>query len=498
MKTKEEGKQFYLFINKLRLKRRCSLQQLCEGLCTSQEASYLESGKRLLNKLLQDAIVERLGIGAEDYEHFLGYMEYDRWEARQRILHNITFEQGERAKGLLMEYCAKYVEDSGTEKRLEKQFYLSMLAQIRRYDGASEEELRLLFEEAIRLTVPALEHKSISQQILSLKELNLILEAEQYREGGERLSRYREVVEYIEGAGMDGRGMAKIYPKAVFFLCRSRIAARGVQPLSVSDTTMLLRYCNCAVDVLRSNYRMYFLWELLDMRVQLLEQLAEWFKSSGEPEKADSLGVFYQENIEWKEMLEQIYGEYQVPKETFEYCYLYVMKGVYCINDVIRIRRLMLGMKLGELCDGICDRKTLRRLERRETMPQKAIVERLFERLGLSGELTRTELITDDPDARRLMEQMRGLENDRQWEAAEDLLKQIKTRVSMDIRSNRQALMRGDIILHWKKGEFGNDEFCRQMRGVLELTIPFRAFLMEGEKYLTHEEQYCAQNLYTT
>lgn len=261
---------------------------------------------------------------------------------------------------------------------------------------------------------------------------------------------------------------------------------------------MLLRYCNCAVDVLRSNYRMYFLWELLDMRVQLLEQLAEWFKSSGEPEKADSLGVFYQENIEWKEMLEQIYGEYQVPKETFEYCYLYVMKGVYCINDVIRIRRLMLGMKLGELCDGICDRKTLRRLERRETMPQKAIVERLFERLGLSGELTRTELITDDPDARRLMEQMRGLENDRQWEAAEDLLKQIKTRVSMDIRSNRQALMRGDIILHWKKGEFGNDEFCRQMRGVLELTIPFRAFLMGGEKYLTHEEQYCAQNLYTT
>lgn len=201
MKTKEEGKQFYLFINKLRLKRRCSLQQLCEGLCTSQEASYLESGKRLLNKLLQDAIVERLGIGAEDYEHFLGYMEYDRWEARQRILHNITFEQGERAKGLLMEYCAKYVEDSGTEKRLE--------------------------------------HKSISQQILSLKELNLILEAEQYREGGERLSRYREVVEYIEGAGMDGRGMAKIYPKAVFFLCRCRIAARGY-----SRYLSLIRQCS--------------------------------------------------------------------------------------------------------------------------------------------------------------------------------------------------------------------------------------------------------------
>lgn len=447
MRTEEEAKLFNLFVNSLRKKRGCFMNQVCEGLCTSQEISFLETGRRLPDKLLQDVIVERLGVGAEDYEHYLGYIEYERWKARQGILHNITFEEMEQAEKMLGEYYALYgrEKDSGSnsiEWKLERQFYLSMLALIRRYNGASGKELYSLFDEAIHLTVPAFDHKPIAELILSIKELNLILEAEQYREEGERPLRYREVTEYIEKSGMDGRGMAKIYPKAVLFLCRSRMA-----------------------------------------------------EDQGEQEKADGLGAMYQENAEWKGMLEQIYKEFQVPKETFEYCYLYVMKGVACINDVIRIRRRMLGMKPGELCDGICDSKTLRRLERRQTVPRSAIVERLFDRLGLSGELTRTELVTDDPEARKLMEKMRGCENDQQWEAAKELLGQIKKRISLEIKSNKQTLLREEALLSWKSREIDNAEYCRQMQEALELTMPFEVFLKKGEKYLTYVEQNCIQNM---
>lgn len=501
MIREEEGKLFNTFINSLRKKRGCSMKQVCEGLCTSQEISFLENGKRLPDKLLQDAILERLGVGAEDYEHFVNFNEYERWKGRQGILHNITFEKMERAESLLDEYYARYgkKEDSESyssiEEKLERQFYLSMLAQIRRYNGASGEELCMIFDEAIHLTVPALGHKPISELILSIKELNLILEAEQYRKEGEQIARYREITEYIERAGLDGRGMAKIYPKAVFFLCRSLMAADEKERPAASEISELLRLCNRAVDVLRNNYRMYFLWELLDIRERILEWMMECYGSQGEQEKADTLGAIYRENTEWKRVLEQIYEEFRVPEKTFEYCYLYVMKGVSCINDVIRIRRQMLGMKPGELCDGICDRKTLRRLERRETIPQKAIVESLFERLGLSGTLTRTELITDEPEVRRLMEEMRGMLHDRQWEKAEEILDQIKARTSMDIRNNRQALMRRDAVLRWEKMEFGNDEYCGKMREILELTIPFETFLREGEKYLTYEEQACIQNM---
>lgn len=496
MRDKEECRQFNMYVTRMRRKYGTSMRQVCEGLCTFQEISLLESGKRLPNKLLQDAIVERLGVGADDYEHFLGFMEYRRWEARQRILHRITSEEIGRAERLLEEYYARYgIGNTAIEERLERQFYLSMSAQIRRYGGASREELWALFDEAVRLTVPALEHKPLSHLTLSIKELNLILEAEHYRKDGARLLRYREILMYIEEAGLDGRGMAKIYPKAVFFFCRERLAAAGKEPPPFSEMAELLRLCNCAVDILRDNYRMYFLWELLDMRGRLLEQMAGSYSQQGEQEEANALYAIHRENAEWKAVLEQIYAEFQVPKETFEYCYLYVMQGVSCINDVIRIRRQMLGITPGELCDGICDVKTLRRLERRETIPQRAIVERLFARLGLSGEFTRTELITDDPEPKRLMEKIRRRINDQQWVEAEDLLKQIKAQVSMDIPSNKQALLRREVLLHWKKGELENDEYCRLMREILELTLPFEAFLKEGVQYLAYTEQTCIQSM---
>lgn len=496
MEGRDKSRQFSMYVTRARREYGISMRQLCEGLCTSQELSLLESGKRLSNKLLQDAIVERLGIGAEDYELFLGAAEYRRWEERQRILHCITWEETERAEKLLEEYhtgCGKGTAAIG--KRPERQFYLSMLALIRRRGGASREELGLLFEEAVRLTVPALEHKPLSRLTLSIKELNLILEAEQYRREGARLSRYGEVLTYIEGAALDGRGLAKIYPKAVFFLCRERLATAGGEPPSLPEMTELLRLCNRAVDILCNNFRMYFLWELLDMRGRLLEQMTGCHLRRGKQKQAEALRTALRENAEMKTVLERLYAEFQVPRETFEYCYLYVMHGVSCMNDVIRIRRQMLGITPRALCDGICDVKTLRRLERRETMPQRAIVERLFLRLGLSGEFTRTELVTDDPEARRLMENLRKQINGQQWDAAEDILHLLKTRVSMDIPGNRQALLRRAVLLHWKKGELENDSYCGLMREILEITLPFEAVLKAGEKYLTYAEQTCVLSM---
>lgn len=505
MGNTEDGGAFNRYVNKLRAERGYSMKQVCEGLCTSQEGFFLERKMRTPGKLLQNAIMERLGVEAEDYEHFLNYEEYERWKARQDILHGITFGDMNGVCRLLEEYHAGYVrQGNGTrgvrkgnavEQKLEMQFYLGMLAQVRRHHGASREELWGIFEKAVHLTVPALEQKSLKELVLSIKELNLILEAEQYREEGGRAGRYREVREYIEEAGLDGRGMAKIYPKAVLFWCRNLMAADGGKGMGTLELAGLLRACNRAVEILRDNSRMYYLWEILGIRERILTWMRERIDCQGTPGKADGLEGIIRENTAWKSCLQQVYGEYGVPKETFEYCYLYVLKGVSCINDCISIRRRMLGMRPGELCDGICDRKTLRRLERRQTVPQGAVVEMLFERLGLPRELTRTELVTDSPEARRLMEKMRWHENARQWEKAEQLLNRIMGQVSLDIRSNRQVLLGKQMLFRWNKGEIGREEYCARMQEILEQTIPMKAFYEKGEKYFTYMEQICLQNM---
>ena len=491
MDNRKKARQFIQFISDLRDKRNVTMEQLCEGLCSRRMAWYLESGERAPDKLLQDRILERLGVGAEDYEYFLFYDEYDRWVARQRILHNITYEKWERAEQLLREYSDTY--DMGNV--LEKQFYLSMLAQIRRHGGETSEALGALFEEAARLTVPELENKPLAQLALSLKELNLILEAERCRKEGERPQRYQEIADYILANGFDGKSVAKLYPKVVYFLCRSVEVSTDPECRRRWTDNRLLVYCNQALGYLRDHLRMYYLWEILDMRERLLERVAQDLVLRQEPQKAANLAPMREENTLWKQALERTYAEFHVPKETFEYCCLYVVKGVSCINDVIRVRRKMFGMSRKELCGGICDIATLRRLERRETVTHREIAEKLFERLGLSTEFARTNLVTASYEAKRMMMQLRECVNERKWDDVKTLREQIEGLIAMDIPSNRQVMMRQETISRWHSGEISRDEYLSRMRTVLELTLPCQAFYSEGEQYLTNEEQVCIQNM---
>ena len=280
----QEDVKFGKYIKALREKCGYSMRQLCEGLCTFQEIACLESGKHRPEKLLQDAVLERLGVGSEDREHFLGYVAYDRWKIRQRIFHAITFEQTQRAEELLEEYARVYCSGQasttgmrGMVERLERQFYLGMKAQVRRCQGSSREELGELFQEAVELTVPESEQKSLDELVLSIRELNLMLEAEYGRGEGERPERYLEALDYLEKRHFDRVGRGKVYPKAVYFLCRcilDRKASSDGLFQEEWDEARLLKYCDKALDILRDIRRMYYFWEILVIREKLLEEEA--------------------------------------------------------------------------------------------------------------------------------------------------------------------------------------------------------------------------------
>lgn len=521
----KEKKVFSDYINRIRRKKQISMSSLCDGLCSIQDIYNIENDNLKPEILLQEAILERLGIGEEDYEHFLFYDEYKRWLDRHHILHSITMENFDEADCLLEKYYETYVHN-GDKYKLESQFYLSMLAQVKRRKGESKEVLHKIFDEAIRITVPMYETKHISDMVLSIKEINLILEAERHREEGERIERYTEIVDYITKMEFDSWGKVKIYPKAVYFLCRCmKEEAEGRGELSKNRIREILKYCSSAKEILRNSGKMYFLWEILCMGEVLMEEyMQDWTDGNNrknnrlndemngemndrkddiendgkDDKKEDELDVSksaLNEIVAWRWVLENVYEKYDVPKETFEYCYIYVSKGVSCINDVIRIRREMFGMSQKELCEGICSVKTLRRLENYKTSTHRAIVYELFEKLGMSGELTRTEIATSSHEARELMEKIRRLGNDEQLEEAEKLLFCLKKIVFMDISINRQVLMRQEALIHRKKKIITNKEYYEKTKKALEVTLPYKYFLQEGDKYLTNEEQSCIQNM---
>lgn len=540
--------QFAHYIRKLRETQGITMKQLCEGLLSDRAAMFIEQGKRDTSRPMQEALLERLGVGAEDYECYLGCEEYAHWRAQQQILHSIAYEEMERAQDLLEQYWTAYCGEEGdcgkNRRKLEQQFYFVMQAQIQRYYGnrnLGEErnffkevgyqskkrfreeadvrgEVAALFRKALELTVPAWEERPVSELTLSLKELNLLLEAEHYRSAGsgichgERPEQYREIMEYITKGKLDRRGMAKIYPKAVYYLCRCLMKEYDAEEASSYNPAQsmhgenvhgrkrykeLLTCCNRALRILRDNGRMYFLWEILDMREQLFGKLADVPGSDCgyNSKNKEAFRHLQQENAGWKQVLEDICREFNVPKQTFHCCYLYVSKGVSCTNDVIRIRSGMLGIRGEELCEGVCSIKTLRRIRNGVVSPQREVVEGLFDKLGLPGELVRTEIVTGVPEARELMEKLREHINADRWWEAEKALERIKQLVSMEMTCNRQAILRKEVLLSRAKRELNKDECYRRLWEALELTLPYDKFLEPGEKYLTREEQSCIRNM---
>lgn len=261
--------------------------------------------------------------------------------------------------------------------------------------------------------------------------------------------------------------------------------------------------CDAGIELLRDDQVLYYMWELLGMRQEIgkltgqlsgqeigqqIRQLTR--QQIGQPDLEKQ-----KETAQWREAIEEIYQSYGLPAETYEYCYLYEENEVYCIGDVIRLRRGMLGMSRKGLCEGICDIKTLRRLESNATKPQREVARLLLARLKLPTEYYRTELQTARPEARRLMRKLRRACNQFDVEAMGELIGQIEELIPMEDAANRQVMARYRLLQEKYAGEVSGDMYRQRVTEVLEITLPLEAALSDVEKYMTNEELQCIQNM---
>ena len=484
---------FGAYLHELRKERNATLEVLCNGLCDVGKLSRIENGQVEAEKLLRDRLLGRLGVEPENYENFLYHTEYVQWKERQEIVYHILYGEVDEAKKLL----DKYRENYSMTYPLAHQFYLSMYAQIRNIEGAGEEELRELFQYAVGLTMAEVSEKKLDGRLLSVEELNLLLEYTLYNKRLASESWYEELLAFVEHLQLDKLALSKIYPKMAYYYYKMKMDT-GIEDRA--EISKMLRLCNKAIESLREAKRLFYLWELLVAKETLLQKL---IVLNGETGTATTrLEEWCQECREWSEALEILYDRYGISKDMRDFCYLYVDMEAYCIGDVIRIRRKMLGMTMQELCDGICSERTVSRLERNLTEPQKEIVRLLFERLNMSMEFCRSDLITESPDAKKLFAEMKLSSNYRECDKAEQLLSQVRQMISLDIPENRQAIRRNEIVNDVNR-KFMNKEqvdrrvWIEQIKEALSYTIPYEVAIASGEKYLTQNELSCIQNIVT-
>lgn len=424
----EADQDFAKLLKNIRTEEKVSLDQLAMGLMSASQLVKIENGERPINKNIRDRLLERLGIAKELYENLLDLCDFEEWDYKKKILSAIQNKKIEDAYRLLKEYKAHLREND----RINHQFILAMWGEVLKQEGASKEKIAECYRKAVILTIPDAEKVWSEKRPLSVLEMNLLLETQ----------------------------------------------------------TENLKICEKAIDKLRDAGRTYYLIELLEIEIQILETMPE-----------DAVAEYLEKNgtdrINAKELMsviKKLYAEYEVPAYMQDCTYFYQQKWIFSMKDVLRTRREMFGLTQEQLCEGICSVKSLRRAEKGQTDMQRETLKKLLNRLGLSGQMQWSRLITSDREVIRMAEELAGYINDRKFSVASKQLESLKSRIDLDIPQNKQYFLEKQALLEFEQGKVTGEEFVKMEKEALECTLCAENLYRKENVYLTEREIICISN----
>lgn len=424
----EADQDFAKLLKNIRTEEKVSLDQLAMGLMSASQLVKIENGERPINKNIRDRLLERLGIAKELYENLLDLCDFEEWDYKKKILSAIQNKKIEDAYRLLKEYKAHLREND----RINHQFILAMWGEVLKQEGASKEKIAECYQKAVRLTIPDAEKVWWEKRPLSVLEMNLLLETQ----------------------------------------------------------TENLKICEKAIDKLRDAGRTYYLVELLEIEIQILETMPEDAVTEHlEKNETDRINA-----KELMSMIKNLYAEYEVPAYMQDCTYFYQQKWIFSMKDVLRTRREMFGLTQEQLCEGICSVKSLRRAEKGQTDMQRETLKKLLNRLGLSGQMQWSRLITSDRKVIRMAEELAGYINDRKFSVASKQLESLKSRIDLDIPQNKQYFLEKQALLEFEQGKVTGEEFVKMEKEALECTLCAENLYRKENVYLTEREIICISN----
>ena len=424
----EADQDFAKLLKNIRTEEKVSLDQLAMGLMSASQLVKIENGERPINKNIRDRLLERLGIAKELYENLLDLCDFEEWDYKKKILSAIQNKKIEDAYRLLKEYKAHLREND----RINHQFILAMWGEVLKQEGASKEKIAECYRKAVILTIPDAEKVWSEKRPLSVLEMNLLLETQ----------------------------------------------------------TENLKICEKAIDKLRDAGRTYYLIELLEIEIQILEIMPE----DAVTEHLEKNGTDRINAKELMSMIKNLYAEYEVPAYMQDCTYFYQQKWIFSMKDVLRTRREMFGLTQEQLCEGICSVKSLRRAEKGQTDMQRETLKKLLNRLGLSGQMQWSRLITSDREVIRMAEELADYINDRKFSVASKQLESLKSRIDLDIPQNKQYFLEKQALLEFEQGKVTGEEFVKMEKEALECTLCAENLYRKENVYLTEREIICISN----
>lgn len=466
------------FFNQERDRVGTTLEKMCEGLYDKSMMLKIENGKREGNSLYLSRMVNRLGIEDEMTIEYLEIEAYQENLLKNTILQNIENNQCKEARTNIK----KYEKKIGNNK-VALQFATAMKALIMQKENCDKQEIAKEYEKAIKYTVPAFKKKPITELLLSVQEYNLILEYYTLTDESELEKYVLELKKQLDNTIFETQSLAKIYPRMLIALSEIERSNRKI------DDEELIAMGEKTLEYLSESGKNYYLYELLQAHLINLTIYADVCK-------ATELHLVKSNIIKTKQYimaLEYIENNYNIQIKQSTFCYLYKKRECYCINDVIRNRRKMLKISRDELCENVCSKRTLLRLENKQGNTQKAIIRELLKKLHLSVEVLRTEYLTSEKNNMEIVNELdeKFIRND--IDDLEEFIKKFEKFENNNIQ-NKQFIASRILMQKIMKKVISSQDAIIQMKDILEYTVPYES-LYEDITYFTRAEFVCLLNI---
>ncbi len=438
-------------ICKERKKKNILQEELLRGVCQQGEMAKIESGERVPEKMLADALMQRLGRCTDTLETIMSVEEYilfDMRETLQRHFYECNYEKN-------CSLIEKYRRHKEADWPLHRQFLLKYEAvnEYRRHGNMLR--CRMELGNALTVTFHEWGRMQILNYYLCSQELHLLILISFFMMPENEVRALwilTETAIYLEERYYEEEKV-KLLPQCMWLLAE--------HSKRHGDWEKVEEYSRRGVECLTRNGALPLLRELLELRIESLRNLgSDMCEIETLQNQLDSLVAVLARYADWVLRMDDLSKLH----------YFYHEEEVSLDYEMLRDIRKNQGISQGEVQS--CTQGSLSRIENGKQAPSKRHVMEIAEELGVNKSYYISRVQSEDYDLYELCHWKNQANFHREWERSLELLDKLEAALDMSIPINRQYIEVSKVL--WKKREkiIEPEMALKQLEVILGYTMP--------------------------
>lgn len=425
-------------------------EELLRGICQQGELTKIEAGERVPEKMLADALMQRLGRCTDTLEAIMSVEEYIFFDMRETLQRHFYEKNYEKNCSLI----EKYRRHKRAEQPLHRQF-LNKYEAVNEYCKDNDASLCLKrLEQALEITFPEWGRMPISNYCLCSQELHLLILIAYFMMPKNEVRAVwilMETVAYLEKRYYEEEKV-KLLPQCLWLLAEYS-KRRG-------EWEKVEEYSRAGVECLTRNGALPLLRELLGLRIESLRKLREGKEEEALCNQLESLEAVLARYADWVLKMDDLSKLH----------YFYHEEEVSLDYEMLRDIRKNKGISQGDVQS--CTQGSLSRIETGKQSPSRKRVVEIAKELGVDKSYYISRVQSEDYDLYELCHWRNQASYNYEWDKELVMLDKLAEELDMSIPVNKQYIEACRISIKKIKEEIEPNNAFHQLEDILRYTMP--------------------------